>query len=343
MDVTQRTAEIKKEPSLASSCVTVQDTIGYNSWSFVQAIGTTLVCVYSRGLEHSIAETCRGVYARISHDGGQTWQPESTVVNTTDDCESAIGKGLDEKGAMLLWVRCIGEKRWHHDLFRSADGVAFERIATLELSPMPMQITDVFHVEGVGLMSLWFSGHYRNEPENSWGTLVSRDNGMTWEQTTIEDSLLKGDWPTEPSCVVLGDDRLFAVARAERRADGAPSRQFQLQSEDNGRTWRKFRTNIDDVSESTPSLILGKNEMIWNYYYQRGAGLLKRRVVNVSDVWDNPTNWPEPEIVCIGSDNAHHAGNVNVCVFGDRHACTFYSGDERQTDVKLVLAETSCN
>ncbi|MBP5639254.1 MAG: exo-alpha-sialidase [Victivallales bacterium] len=341
--MTQRTFETTDEASGSVLPVTVQDAVGYNSWSFVQTIGNTLICAYSRGMQHSITETCRGVYARISKDGGHTWQPESTVVNTVDECESAIGKGLDEKGAMLLWVRCIGEKRWHHDLYRSVDGISFERIATLEPSPMPMQITDVFAVEGVGLMSLWFSGRYKDLPENSWGTLVSRDNGLTWEQTTIENGLMKGDWPTEPSCVSLGDGRLFVVARAERRGDGEPSRQFQLQSDDKGKTWRKFRTNIDDVSESTPSLILGKDGKIWNYYYQRGAGLLKRRVVNVFDVWDNPMNWPEPENVCKGSENAHHAGNVNACVYGDRHACTFYSGDERQTDVKLVLAETSCN
>ncbi len=337
MDMGQRNADTKDEQAGKPSVLTVQDTIGYNSWSFVQALGKTLVCAYSRGMEHRIEEPCRGVYARMSQDGGRTWQAESTVVNTADDCESAIGKGLDENGAMLLWVRCIG-KRWHHDLFRSADGVAFERIASLEPSPMPMQITDVFHVEGVGLMSLWFSGHYRDVPENSWGTLVSRDNGLTWKQTTIEDGLGKGDWPTEPSCVPLGDGRLFAIARMEFCGDALPSRQFQLQSEDNGKTWRKFRTNIDDVCMSTPSLILDSSSgLISNYYYQRGAGLLKRRSGLVESLWDHPTAWSEPEIICNGSVNAHHAGNVNACAFGDRHACTFYSGDEKQTDVLLTL------
>lgn len=317
--------------------MTVQDTPGYNSWSFIQPLGDRLVCAYSRGAEHRIEEFCRGVYARVSTDGGKSWLPESEVVNTPDEGQSAIGRGLDENGNMLLWVRCIGET-WHHDLYRSADGVSFEKIASLTPSPMPMQITDTFRVEGVGLMSLWFSGDYRDLPENGWGTLVSRDNGITWEQTTIENGLMKDDWPTEPSCVLAGNGRIFAVARVEHRSDGKPAFQFQLQSEDNGRTWKKLRTNISDVSESTPSVILDGDGILWNYYYHRSAGLLKRRVVPLSQVWDKPENWPEPEIVCAASTNAHHAGNVNVCSWEDTHLCTIYSGSERQTNVLLLRA-----
>ncbi len=50
--------------------VTVQNALGYNSWPFVQVLGKTLVCAYSRGKEHSISETCRGVYARRSANCG---------------------------------------------------------------------------------------------------------------------------------------------------------------------------------------------------------------------------------------------------------------------------------
>ena len=130
----------------------VQDTPGYNSWSFVQALGNTLVCAYSRGAEHRIEERCRGVYARTSTDGGMTWTPETLVVNTPEFGESATGKGLDEDGAMLLWVRCIVESNLYY-LYRSADGVSFNRIASLRADNMPMQITDVLSVPGVGLMS----------------------------------------------------------------------------------------------------------------------------------------------------------------------------------------------
>ena len=316
--------------------VTVQDAPGYNSWSFVQAIGDTLVCAYSRGVAHSISETCRGVYARRSLDGGATWLEERTVVNTPTHGESAIGKGLDLDGAMLLWVRCVGTP-WRHELYRSADGRSFERIASLQPNPMPMQITDVFHIgEGV-LMSLWFAGDYRSATGHSWGTLTSGDNGRTWQQQVVEADLPKADWPTEPSCVPLGDGRLLAIARMESCGADVKSSQFQLESDDNGKSWRKYRTRIDDVRESTPSLLFdAKTGLLSNYYYQRGAGDLKRRTTEVARVWGHPETWSEPEIVCHASANAHHAGNVNACAFGSSHVCTFYSGDERQTNVMIT-------
>ena len=260
------------------------------------------------------------------------------MVNTPVDCESAIGKGLDNDGALLLWVRCIGPQ-WHHDLYRSEDGVSFTRLASLQLSPMPMQITDVMRLPDGALMSLWFSGDYSEQPTSSWGTLVSGDNGRTWTQHVVEDNLPKGDWPTEQSCVLLEDGRILGIARTEHVSSGVRNGQFQLQSTDLGRTWTKFRTAITDVSESTPSLIWDPaTGLLSNYYYQRGEGILKRRAVRPDDVWNHPLAWPEPECIASGSRETYHAGNVNTCVFGGRHACIYYSGDEKQTDIVLYMA-----
>ncbi len=65
--------------------------------------------------------------------------------------------------------------------------------------------------------------------------------------------------------------------------------QFQVTSADGGRTWKKARTNIADVHESTPSLVCdAQTGLVANYYYQRGARLLKRRVARAADVFDNP-------------------------------------------------------
>ena len=322
----------------------VQEAKGYNSWPFVQTLGGRLVCAYSRGERHSIDERTRGVYARVSRDGGRTWAVESTVVNTPDYGESAIGKGLDEDGAMLLWVRCVGAD-WKHDLYRSTDGVSFERIASLRPDPMPMQITDVVHVPTVGLMCFWFAGRYRDLPENSWGTLVSTDNGKTWKQHVVEANLPKADWPTEQCGIYLGDGKLLAVARCEVCDDCPQRRQFQLQSSDFGRTWTKMRTNIGDVKISTPSLIYDVSTgLLSNYYYHRGAGLLKRRVAPLKEIWDRPTAWPEPETIASGSPNEHHAGNVNVVAAGNVHFCAYYSGDERNTAVVVHSAAppTAC-
>ena len=317
----------------------VQDVKGYNSWPFVQTLGGGLVCAYSRGERHSIDERTRGVYARMSMDGGKTWAAESTVVNTPDYGESAIGKGLDENGAMLLWVRCVGVD-WKHDLYRSADGVNFEKIASLRPDPMPMQITDVIHVPSVGLMCFWFAGRYRDLPENAWGTLVSADNGKTWTQTVVEANLPKADWPTEQCGIYLGDGRIIAITRCEVCDNCPQRRQFQLQSTDFGKTWRKMRTNIGDVKISTPSLVYDATTgLLYNYYYHRGMGFLKRRVASLEKIWDHPTDWPDFELVATGSANDHHAGNVNVIAAGDIHYCAYYSGDENNTAVVMFPAE----
>ena len=328
--------------NVSANLSVVQNAPGYNSWSFVQELGGSLVCAYSRGREHSITESCRGAFARRSDDGGQSWLPETTVVNSDTECECAAGKGLDEDGAMLLWVRCAkadGSRR--HDLYRSPDGRSFERLASPALDPSPMQVLDIHFVPGVGLMSLWFAGEYRDLPENSWGMLVSRDNGRSWKQIPVETELRRDDWPTEPSCIVLPDGRIFAISRIDNFGGDIPHNcQFQLQSEDSGKTWRKFRTNIDDVNLSTPSLLFDSaSGVVSNYYFHRGTGFLKRRSALLEAVWDNPGAWPEPDVICQASALFQHAGNVNTCRFKERHACTVYSGTERQTDILLALTD----
>ncbi|QDS87971.1 hypothetical protein EC9_21560 [Rosistilla ulvae] len=318
----------------------VQDVSGYNSWPMIQAIGEKLVCVYSRGTAHSIKEDVRAVFARTSNDGGKTWTAESTVADTPGDGEVTVAKGLDSTGAMLLWVRRIG-KQWNHDLYRTTDGVTFTRVATPELAVQPMQITDVFAVPTVGLMSLWFAGDYSDAATQSWGTMTSRDDGVTWTQTTIESGLTKADWPTEPSAVYLGDGRILAVGRTEI-AQG----QFQLISTDYGATWKRSQTNILDVRASTPSLILdAETGLLSNYYYERGRGILRRRVVDPDRVFDHPLAWPASEAVAIASPIAWDSGNANATVIGSQHYVAFYSGEAPDTSVLVseLPAPTASN
>ena len=316
----------------------VQDISGYNSWPMIQAIGDKLVCVYSRGSGHSIGEDARAVYARTSTDRGKTWTPETVIANTPRYGEVAIGKGLDNDGAMLLWVRCIGPD-WHHDLYRSTDGVTFERISTPKLDPMPMQITDVFAVPTVGLMALWFAGDYRNDgPCHHWGKIVSTDNGATWTQTTIEADLPKAQWPTEPAAVYLGDGIIFAIARTETGGTTTTRAQFQMLSTDYGATWTRTQTNIGDVLASTPSLVFdAKTGLLSNYYYERGRGVLRRRVVRPDDVIANPLGWPMSEAVALGSAVTFDAGNANATTIGNTHYLAVYSG--KAPDTAVVVAE----
>ena len=160
-----------------SSCVTVAEAEkGYNSWPFLRTIGSRLVCVYSRGSEHSVEEPASGVYSRFSDDAGMTWSPEITVCNSPDGGEIAEDTGLDRDGAMLVFVRFTGKISAHY-LYRTRDGIRFEKIATPMLDPVPMQIMDIFHPRSGGLMALWFAGDYRRGI-GCWGTIFSADNGL---------------------------------------------------------------------------------------------------------------------------------------------------------------------
>lgn len=315
----------------------VQEASGYNSWPMIQAIGEKLVCVYSRGTSHTIGEDARAVYARSSRDNGRTWTTETVVANTPRYGEVAVGKGLDSTGAMLLWVRRIGPD-WNHDLYRTMDGVTFTRMATPKLAVTPMQITDIFAVPKVGLMALWFAGRYDDSPSHSWGTLTSGDNGATWTQRTIESELTKPQWPTEPSAVYLGNGRILAVARTELGDTSSTRSQFQMVSTDYGATWTRKPTNIGDVAASTPSLIRDpETGLLSNYYYQRGKGILRRRVVEPDRVFRNPLNWPASEEVATGSSITFDAGNANATVVRDTHYVAFYSGKAPDTAILVSV------
>lgn len=313
----------------------VESKSGYNAWPMIQFTGDRLICTYSRGSGHSIGEGRRDAFARVSTDGGKTWGEETVVTANPDEGEVMIGKGLDSRGAALFWVRCIG-KKWHHDLYRTEDGIRFVKISSPKLDPMPMQITDMFAAKK-GLMCLWFATSYSSDGRSSWGTLFSADDGATWTQKTVESDLPLPDLPTEPSVAVLGGGRLLCVARTEVPGEKG-GRQFQLTSVDDGDTWRKERTNIGDIRISTPSLVYdGKSGLVCNYYYERGKGMVKRRTASAERIFTRPLEWPEPEVVAHGrEDRPHDAGNVNVSVVGDTHFLAYYFGTRKDSAVYVV-------
>lgn len=312
----------------------VQDQGGYNSWPMIQAIGSKLVCAYSRGKAHTIHDDPRAVYARTSTDGGKTWTDETVVANTPGFGEVTVGKGLDASGAMLLWVRRVGSQ-WIHDLYRTEDGVKYTLLSTPKLEVSPVQITDIFEVPGVGLMCLWFAGNYKDDMSHSWGTLTSSDNGVTWTQTPVESNLSLADWPTEPAAVHLGDGKILAIARTEQGGVTTARAQYQMISTDAGKTWKRTQTNIGDVAASTPSLIFDKETgLVSNYYYQRGqGGVLRRRVVEAARVFENSLQWPMSEAVALGSEVKYDAGNVNATFIKGMHYLSFYSGEAPATAV----------
>lgn len=317
----------------------VQSAPEYNSWPMIQSIEGKVVCAYSRGSAHTIHEGRRGVYARTSSNGGKTWGDEVCIANDPAVGEVTIGKGSDENGAALIWVRRWGTRKGH-DLYRTVDGNTFARISTPKFDPMPMQVTDICYIPGKGLMSLWFAGEYSNKKSgHSWGTLTSADNGLTWTQKTIEKDLPKNEWPTEQCMVHLGNGRILAIARSE----GGAKYQFQLTSTDGGSTWKREKTNICDVRESTPSLFYDpESKTIYNYYYQRGARKLKLRKADADFIFTHPEAWPEPKELAQGHEGrAWDAGNVNGTICDGHHMLALYTGTTSDASVFVVLVNPS--
>ena len=83
-------------------------------------------------------------------------------------------------------------------------------------------------------------------------------------------------------------------------------------------------------------MLLGADGKKFNYYYQRRAGLLKRRVVDVEKIIGTPLAWPEPEILAVASADACNAGNANTVAIGDKHFVTYYTGTPRNTAVVVL-------
>jgi len=298
----------------------------YESWPFVETIGGRIVIAYSDGERHNAGERGRSVLAKTSDDGGRTWSAPVPVVQSPEIGATAVGKGRDSGGRMLLWVRTYGGDSPGFDLYRTADGKTFERIAHFPHLGKGGQIMDVVRIDG-RLVSLWFSGDYKTPETFAWGKLESHDGGITWKRRTIESGMPLPEWPTEPAMIHLGGGRILGIARTEE----AGGTLFSLVSEDGGATWSKRRTNIGDVMKSTPTLLFdSKSGLITLYYYERGKRLLKRRIARADDVFDNPGAWPEPEIVATGDENRiTDAGNPNAAAFGTHHLIAWYSGAKR--------------
>jgi hypothetical protein len=109
-------------------------------------------------------------------------------------------------------------------------------------------------------------------------------------------------------------------------------------SSDYGATWTRAQTNIGDVTASTPSLILDpKTGLLSNYYYQRGRGILRRRVVDPDRVFGNPLHWPVSEAVATGSQITFDAGNVNATAIRGTHYLAFYSGKAPDTAILVSV------
>ena len=309
----------------------------YTAWPFIGVSNNKLICVYARGLGHTDSyQKSSSLFVKTSKNG-VVWSIEKEFLNTPNLRDTVTGKGNDSNGNMLIWIRkgSTGSSNRSLELYRTSDGNDFTQISTPTFSILPSHIGDIIYVPEVGLMAF-----YNTSGGNiySWGLVISEDDGITWTQREIEGGLTRADCPVEISCIRTNDGKLLAIGRNEEATSDGIKAQYQLQSNDNGITWTKLRTNITDISGSTASLIYNsETDEISNYYYRRGEGKLKLRKSKVSDVWNNPTNWGTSKTITNASTSHNDAGNVNAVEFNGTHIISFYSGDPENTGIYAII------
>lgn len=306
----------------------------YEAWPFVGAANGRLVCVYSRGRSHSDG-AYPAIFSKISTNG-VIWSMERNVVNTDGVRDTITGKGNNSNGDFIFWNRVgqpnSGSESFH--LYKTEDGITFDLVSSPSFSILPAHIGDIINVPTVGLMAFF---NTLGSGTRTWGMLVSNDNGETWTQVAIESNIPNTDCPVEISAAYLGDGKIIAIGRKDVVGD-TTNAFFQMQSDDYGATWTRAYTNIIETAGNQPSLLYDADNTELNlYFYYRGAGVLWKYAVNPTDVWSNPTNWSNGEIIAHGSTSYEDAGQVNATMFGDTQIAVFYSGTPTSTGIYGIL------
>lgn len=303
----------------------------YTAWPMLGVSGDKLVCVYTVADQHNSTEA--KLYMKSSSSNGFAWTAPKEVFADKTGVKGITGTGNDSKGNMLLWYRDRNPNSWAttHELYR-LDGTAMTQISTPDFYfPGGAHIGNIFSVEDE---LFCFYNTYGNT--RSWGLLKSVDDGLTWEQIPIEENLPKPECPVEIEGVYLGDGTILLLGRKD--ADEGTVAMFQMQSTDYGKTWTREYTNITDALISSPSMILdSQSGDISLYYFARTTGNLKRREVNFKDVWNNPQNWSDFEILESESARGQDTGNVKTTSINGLHIATYYAGSSTNTGIYGVI------
>lgn len=301
----------------------------YSSWSRLGVVGDTLICMYCRGLEHGDIDKGQ-LYVTLSANG-IIWTPKKLAIDTPNVRDGVTGGGNDEDGNMLFIDRLgfPGNVSTYHEIYRTTDGISYEKIATLPSSVNLGHCGDIVNIPTRGLMS--FFGCYGSQAAD-YGYILSNDNGVTWSRIVIE-NVVREERPMEMSAAYLGNGKILVVGRYEGNGE---SHMWQLQSEDYGVTWTKEATNISGNS-NTPSIIYdNETQMVSLYIYNRSNGQLEYRECAIGDIWDNPTNWATPTILAYGAAG-QDAGNVTTCVFKGHQIVSWYSGNAVDTGIYNLI------
>lgn len=306
--------------------VTTDD--GYNAFPFIGTVKDKLVCVYSIGKSHT-DNTNVDIFAKTSQNGA-IWTKANKIISTENVRDTITGLGHDSLGVIYFWNRkgTPVNADCSFDLYKTSDGINFTKKASPNFPIKPSHIGDALFIPTVGVIS--FYNTYRAN-RNSYGYVITKDGGETWNQVEIANPSTQSDTPTEISGVYIGDGKILALGRSEDSAA-----MFQIQSSDFGKTWETKITNITDVYLSTPTLIYDDDGYITVYYYNRGDGKLKKRRSIASTVFNSPTSWDEPSNIASGTAG-QDAGNANSVKFNNNNIVVYYSGTDTETSVIDVI------
>ena len=312
-----------------SKTMEIAEPTSYKSWPFVGVAGGKLICLYSVGASHT--DTKSSINYKTS-ENGVIWSSDCEIISTSTQRDNVTGKGYDENGDFIFWVRRggPGESGTTFELYRTSDGKSFERVSMPMFANANGHIGDIVYVPESGLFAFWNS--YGNE--RAWGYVKSTDNGETWMEIVCESSLSPTNCPVEMSPAYIGDGKILVMGRQDRDSSAGT---FQIQSNDRGETFTKYSTNTKVVG-ATPSVIFDSQEdTVYQYYFDRATGQLKLITATLETIWNNPTSWPSSEIIAQVDGRGQDTGNVNTCQFGNIQIASFYSGNSTNTGIYATI------
>ena len=309
----------------------------YSAWPLIGSIRGELVCIYTVADQHVATETA--LYMKTSTTHGRTWSEPTEIFTEKTGVKGITGVGYNQEGDMLLWYRNglwgpdVDEKiaPVTHQLYKT-DGKTVTLISSPDFALRGGHIGNMFRIPEKGLFAFYNTyGEYR-----SWGILKSIDEGLNWKQIPIEENISMDECPVEIECAYIEDNKVLALGRKDKN-EGTMA-MFQLQSCDGGETWTKEYTNIIDSYGNSPSVIYStETGKITLYYFVRFEGELKRRIVNIKDVWDSPQNWSDSELLDTEPYRGWDTGNVKTVALNEEHICTYYAGTGTTTGVVGVI------
>lgn len=319
------------EAVAAATLVSAGDS--YESWPVITACpnGDTVI-IYGDGTVHATPTVTRQIMAVRRPAGSGVWGAPYTLIDTVDD-DSVFSVGPDGLGNLLVIARQNNGSDWKHYTYRSTDNLAtVSQVAEIVVSPIPVLISPIVNVAGVGLMAHVHQGG--GEPAavvtKAHGVILSTDNGGSWTYTQIATGLTDANWPVEARFLDLGGGEVLGIAR--NQTIGGPLFQMHRTS---GGVWTVQATNIVD-GRQTPTALLLNGDVLTAYYYDRNSGKLRRSVSSLAAVLASPLAWARSEVVATGAASALDAGYPHAVVRDGNHLVTYYSGAAPTTGIYVV-------